>query len=177
MKRSRGLARTTIALLLAAIWMVGNLAQPLSARGLERGVGRIGDPGGARGVDNRVHGRAHGRAEFWDEAEDEHQKKVVLGIIGGVVIGALIAKPPKNSQKTQAQGQEYYYSEGNYYKPQGDQYEVVAAPRGATVNKLPEGAKKMELGDETYFVVGETFYAPTQTGSEILFEVVESPFG
>ena len=136
MKRSRGLARTTIALLLAAIWMVGNLAQPLSARGLERGVGRIGDPGGARGVDNRVHGRAHGRAEFWDEAEDEEQKKLVLGIIGGVVSRALIAKPPNNSQPTQVAGQQYYYSDGNYYEPKGDQYEVVSPPMGAEVDRL-----------------------------------------
>ena len=36
---------------------------------------------------------------------------------------------------------------------------------------------EMQVGDETYFVAGEVFYAPTQTGSEILFEVVESPFG
>jgi hypothetical protein len=176
MKRSSSLARIVVALSLATLWLALDLA-PLAARGLDGR--RVGRPGGADTLDNRARARnqGHNRVDYWDEAEDRHTRKMVVGIVGGIVVGTLIAKPPKNAQPTQVQGQEYYYSEGNYYKPSGDQYEVVNAPTGATVNSLPEGAKKMQMGDDVYFVVGEVFYRPTQTGSEILFEVVPSPFG
>ena len=87
MRRSRALARTTIALVVVALWLAGNFSEPLLAKkGLKLGVGDIGDPGGIRNLDNRVRrGVKNTRLDFWDEAEDEHQKKVVLGIIGSVI--------------------------------------------------------------------------------------------
>ena len=119
----------------------------------------------------------YGRREFWDEAEDRHQRQVVAGIVGGIVIGALVAKPPKNAQPTVVSGQQYYYSDGNYYQPQGDQYQVVSPPMGAEVDRIPANAKSFEVGGDTYLAVGETYYRVYYRGSDPVYQVVPNPIG
>jgi hypothetical protein len=53
----------------------------------------------------------------------------------------------------------YYYYEGVYYRPYYDGgYEVVAPPLGATVKRLPAGAKVTVIDGVKYYELGGTFY-------------------
>lgn len=44
----------------------------------------------------------------------------------------------------------YYYFNGIFYKPHANQYEVVAPPLGAVVNKLPSGSKVRVIDGQKY---------------------------
>ena len=84
MRRFRGFVAVTVALTLALVWLGGDAAPLLAKRGFEPGVGRIGDPGGIRSIDNRARHRARHRVDFWDEAEDEYRVKNVLRVGAGI---------------------------------------------------------------------------------------------
>ena len=52
----------------------------------------------------------------------------------------------------------YYYFNGIFYKPHANQYQVVAPPLGAVVNKLPSGAKIRVIDGQKYYELNGTFY-------------------
>jgi hypothetical protein len=52
----------------------------------------------------------------------------------------------------------YYYFNGIFYRPHANQYEVVAPPLGAVVNKLPSGAKARVINGQKYYEHNGTFY-------------------
>jgi len=53
----------------------------------------------------------------------------------------------------------YYYNDGVYYRPySGGGYEVIAPPLGATVKKLPSGAKVAVIDGVKYYELGGTYY-------------------
>jgi len=56
-------------------------------------------------------------------------------------------------------GSPYYYNDGVYYRPySGGGYEVTAPPLGASVKRLPSGAKVTVIDGVKYFELGGTFY-------------------
>lgn len=56
-------------------------------------------------------------------------------------------------------GNPYYYNDGVYYRPySGGGYEVTAPPLGATVKRLPSGAKVTVIDGVKYYELGGTFY-------------------
>lgn len=53
----------------------------------------------------------------------------------------------------------YYYNDGVYYRPYGnDGYEVVSSPLGAVIKHLPSGAKVTVINGQKYYEMGGTFY-------------------
>ena len=52
----------------------------------------------------------------------------------------------------------YYYFNGIFYRPHANQYQVVAPPLGAVVNKLPSGAKVRVIDGQKYYEQNGTFY-------------------
>lgn len=53
----------------------------------------------------------------------------------------------------------YYYNDGVYYRPySGGGYEVTGAPLGATVKRLPSGAKIAVIDGQKYYELGGTYY-------------------
>ena len=41
------------------------------------------------------------------------------------------------------------------------------------VESLPEGGKEVQIGDQTYVQVGETYYQPIERNGKSMYEVVE----
>ena len=53
----------------------------------------------------------------------------------------------------------FYYYDGIYYRPyKNGGYTVTQPPMGATVKRLPAGAKKTVIDGQTYYELGGTFY-------------------
>ena len=56
-------------------------------------------------------------------------------------------------------GYPYYYYNGTFYQPYGDdQYEVVDPPMGASVYDLPEGARAVIINGEKMYELNGTYY-------------------
>jgi hypothetical protein len=71
-------------------------------------------------------------------------------------------------------GTPYYYYEGVYMQPQGeDQVVVVPAPTGAEISTLPSGAAEVTAGGVKYYYVNGVFYS--QSGGK--YVVVPAPAG
>lgn len=56
------------------------------------------------------------------------------------------------------QGHEYVYSEGYWYRPQGNGYIVVVPPPGARIGTLPGYAQEVWIEGRRYFLVADTCY-------------------
>jgi len=57
----------------------------------------------------------------------------------------------------------------------GNSYEVVEAPIGATVPYLPEEAKEQTIKGRKYFLHEGTYYQPFSSAGETIYMVVEKP--
>ena len=44
-----------------------------------------------------------------------------------------------------------------------------------TVKALPEDAQKEKVGDDDYFVYGDTWYKPFYSGSDVVYMVTDKP--
>jgi Family of unknown function (DUF6515) len=67
----------------------------------------------------------------------------------------------------------YYYNDGVYYRPyNGGGYEVTAPPLGATVKRLPSGAKVTVIDGVKYYELGGTFYQEEITDKNKLRYIV-----
>ena len=60
---------------------------------------------------------------------------------------------------------------------EGENYEVVASPVGATVPYLPEGAHEETVAGKRYFVSDGTYYQPFAGEGETIYMVVADPRG
>ena len=58
---------------------------------------------------------------------------------------------------------------------EGENYEVVAPPVGATIPYLPEGAGEETVDGKRYFVSDETYYQPFAGEGETIYMVVSDP--
>jgi hypothetical protein len=76
-------------------------------------------------------------------------------------------------------GTSYYYHGGNYYQPAmvggAWQYTVVAAPIGAAVVELPNGATTTVVGGVNYYTIGGAYYRRSYVNGEVQFVVVAPP--
>ncbi len=68
----------------------------------------------------------------------------------------------------------FYYYDGNYYRPYGDnEYEVTAPPLGAKVPELPRNAKVTVIDGQKYYESNGTYYKEEITdGNDVLYKVV-----
>ncbi len=67
----------------------------------------------------------------------------------------------------------YHYSDGVFYAPYNNGYQVVPAPPGAYVPSIPEGFQQLSVGGQVYYYFGGAFYV--QNGNN--YEVVQAPAG
>ena len=72
--------------------------------------------------------------------------------------GQVIDRFPGQNYRVPYRGQDYYYSGGYWYRPQGPQYVVVNPPRGVRVRYLPDYAQRMWIGSSVFFVAAGTYY-------------------
>ncbi len=120
--------------------------------------------------------------------------------------GAVVYSVPTYTTVVYSGTTEYLYVNGAYYVPttkpaeqpattqsasagsddpsdipmlddEGENYEVVASPVGATVPYLPEGAHEETVAGKRYFVSGGTYYQPFAGEGETIYMVVADPRG
>jgi hypothetical protein len=90
-------------------------------------------------------------------------------------IGARVPLLPPGTCWITWRNRRYWYGYGNWYchHDDDDEYEVVAAPEGAIVSDLPEGAEKVVIDGKTYWKAGDTYYkAVYSMGGELMYQVV-----
>jgi hypothetical protein len=68
---------------------------------------------------------------------------------------------------------DYYYYNGTYYRPYGNEYATVAPPIGALVESIPGGYEKLMINGETYYVVDGIQYRAVLNRGEIWYEVIK----
>jgi hypothetical protein len=68
----------------------------------------------------------------------------------------------------------FYYYDGTYYRPYGDnEYEVTAPPLGAKVPELPRNSKVTVIDGQKYYESNGTYYKEEITDSnDVLYKVV-----
>src|SRR5665213_597484 len=67
----------------------------------------------------------------------------------------------------------YRYSDGVFYAPYNNGYQVVPAPSGAFVPSIPDGFQQLSVGGQDYYYFGGAFFI--QNGNN--YEVVPAPAG
>ena len=69
----------------------------------------------------------------------------------------------------------YYYFYGTFYiyDDSTSEYVVVAPPAGLVLNKLPRGARVVEVGDTRYYIVGNVLYKALCSEEKCKFEVAK----
>ena len=89
--------------------------------------------------------------------------------------GYEIDRIPGGYSRVPYHGNDYFYSGGYWYRPQGPRYVVVAPPRGVRVRYLPDYAQQVWLGSALFFVAAGTYYTYEQNTQE--YVVAEPPQG
>jgi hypothetical protein len=67
----------------------------------------------------------------------------------------------------------YYFDDGIYYRQDDDRYQVVPAPVGHKIKKLPKEAYQLNVDGQIYYYYFGTFYVP----ADKQYVVVEPPVG
>lgn len=89
--------------------------------------------------------------------------------------GYEIDRMPGGYSRVPYHGNDYFYSGGYWYRPQGPRYVVVAPPRGVRVRYLPDYAQQVWLGSALFFLAAGTYYTYEQSTQE--YVVAEPPQG
>ena len=84
----------------------------------------------------------------------------------------LVQELPKDAQTITVGSADYYYSTGVFYSKSDEGYQVVAAPNGAVVKSLPEGAKTEKVDGVTYKVFNNTYFQPLTNVGDNVYQVV-----
>ncbi|MQQ35511.1 hypothetical protein GE543_14535 [Pseudomonas sp. SZ57] len=73
--------------------------------------------------------------------------------------GHAIDRVPGGYSRIPYRGQDYYYSGGYWYRPQGPRYVVVTPPYGLRVSRLPSYSQEVWIGSSLLFLAAGTYYA------------------
>lgn len=73
--------------------------------------------------------------------------------------GYFIDRVPGDYARIPWRGQNYFYSGGYWYQPQGSRYVVVTPPYGARVRSLPDYSREVWVGGSLLFLAAGTYYA------------------
>lgn len=87
--------------------------------------------------------------------------------------GHVIDRFPDLDYRVPYRGQDYFYSGGYWYRPQGPRYVVVQPPRGIRVSYLPDYAREVWIGGALLFLAAGSYYAYQQSTQD--YVVVEPP--
>ncbi|HDS1737148.1 MULTISPECIES: DUF6515 family protein [Pseudomonas] len=72
--------------------------------------------------------------------------------------GHAVERFPDRYWKVPYRGQDYFYSGGYWYRPNGPGYVVVRPPYGVRVNYLPSYAREVWLSGALFFLAADTYY-------------------
>ncbi|MGE8099306.1 DUF6515 family protein [Pseudomonas fluorescens] len=89
--------------------------------------------------------------------------------------GQIIDRFPDRHDRVPYRGQDYFYSGGYWYRPNGPRYVVVQPPRGIRVRYLPDYAQEVWIGGALMFLAAGAYYAYEESTQE--YVVVEPPVG
>ncbi len=128
------------------------------------GGSRPGNNGGGfntnRPGDNRWPGRPDGHGNGWGPGP-QHRP------------GYVIDRFPDRNYRVPYRGQDYFYSGGYWYRPQGPRYVVVRPPYGIRVHYLPDYAREVWIGSALFFLAAGSYY--TYESSSQQYVVVQPP--
>ncbi|WP_416195135.1 DUF6515 family protein [Pseudomonas sp. CCI4.2] len=105
---------------------------------------RLGGGDGRPGNDH-WHGRPDGHGTGWGPGPQFRPGYVINSMPGG-------------HSRIGWHGQDYFYSGGYWYRPQGPRYVIVEPPRGIRVHELPSYSQEVWLGSTLFFVAAGTYY-------------------
>ncbi len=125
---------------------------------------RPGNNGGGynnnRPGDNRWPGRPDGHGNGWGPGP-QHRP------------GYVIDRFPDRNYRVPYRGQDYFFSGGYWYRPQGPRYVVVRPPYGIRVQYLPDYAREVWVGSALFFLAAGAYY--TYETSSQQYVVVQPP--
>lgn len=123
-----------------------------------------GGPGSRAGNDhpndNRWPGRPDGHGNGWGPGP-QHRP------------GYVIDRFPDRNDRVPYRGQDYFFSGGYWYRPQGPRYVVVTPPYGIRVHYLPDYAREVWVGGSLLFLAAGAYYAYEQSTQQ--YVVVQPP--
>ncbi len=124
---------------------------------------RPGNDGGyhnERPGDNRWPGRPDGHGNGWGPGPQYRP-------------GYMVDRFPDRNYRVPYRGQDYFFSGGYWYRPQGPRYVVVAPPYGIRVHYLPDYAREVWVGGALFFLAAGAYY--TYENSTQQYVVVQPP--
>ena len=87
--------------------------------------------------------------------------------------GYVVDRFPDRNYRVPYRGQDYFFSGGYWYRPQGPRYVVVAPPYGIRVHYLPDYAREVWIGGSLLFLAAGAYYAYEESTQQ--YVVVEPP--
>lgn len=87
--------------------------------------------------------------------------------------GQIVERFPGQNYRVPYRGQDYFFSDGYWYRPQGPRYVVVQPPYGGRVRYLPDYAQRMWIGSSMFFLAAGTYYQWAENTQE--YVVVNPP--
>lgn len=89
--------------------------------------------------------------------------------------GYVIDRFPERNYRVPYRGQDYFFSGGYWYRPQGSRYVVVHPPYGIRVGYLPDYAREIWIGSALFFLAAGAYYSYEADTQQ--YVVVEPPVG
>ncbi|MGH8452745.1 DUF6515 family protein [Pseudomonas sp.] len=121
-------------------------------------------PGGGfnngRPDDHRWPGRPDGHGNGWGPGPQYRP-------------GYVVDRFPDRNYRVPYRGQDYFFSGGYWYRPQGPRYVVVTPPYGIRVHYLPDYAREVWVGSALFFLAAGAYY--TYESSTQQYVVVQPP--
>ncbi|MDF3162516.1 MULTISPECIES: DUF6515 family protein [Pseudomonas] len=126
---------------------------------------QAGGPGSRPGYnghpnDNRWPGRPDGHGNGWGPGPQYRP-------------GYTVDRFPDRNYRVPYRGQDYFFSGGYWYRPQGPRYVVVAPPYGIRVHYLPDYAREVWVGSALFFLAAGAYYSYESSTQQ--YVVVQPP--
>ena len=125
---------------------------------------RPGNNGGGynnnRPGDNRWPGRPDGHGNGWGPGPQYRP-------------GYTVDRFPDRNYRVPYRGQDYFFSGGYWYRPQGPRYVVVTPPYGIRVQYLPDYAREVWVGSALFFLAAGAYYSYESSSQQ--YVVVQPP--
>ena len=131
-------------------WQTGNGPGPRPGGGFNNGHPN----------DNRWPGRPNGHGNGWGPGPQYRP-------------GYTVDRFPDRNYRVPYRGQDYFYSGGYWYRPQGPRYVVVTPPYGIRVQYLPDYAREVWVGSALFFLAAGSYY--TYENATQQYVVVQPP--
>lgn len=112
--------------------------------------------------DHRWEGRPSGHGNGWGPGPQYRP-------------GQMIDRFPDRNFRVPYRGQDYFFSGGYWYRPQGPRYVVVQPPRGIRVHYMPDYAREVWIGGALLFLAAGSYYAYEESTQD--YVVVDAPVG